>query len=67
MNSRERMLTALRHQEPDRVPIDFGGGPTGNLDIWRTTNWSACEDIATNDAVGPPANCWTNIADAISP
>lgn len=29
MNSRERMLTALRHQEPDRVPIDFGGGPTG--------------------------------------
>jgi uroporphyrinogen decarboxylase len=23
------MLTALRHQEPDRVPIDFGGGPTG--------------------------------------
>ena len=29
MNSRERMLTAFRHQEPDRVPIDFGGGPTG--------------------------------------
>jgi uroporphyrinogen decarboxylase len=25
MNSRERILTALRHQEPDRVPIDFGG------------------------------------------
>ncbi len=25
MNHRDRVLTALRHQEPDRVPIDFGG------------------------------------------
>ena len=25
MNSRERVLTALAHQEPDRVPIDLGG------------------------------------------
>ena len=25
MNHRERVLTALNHQEPDRVPIDFGG------------------------------------------
>lgn len=25
MNSRERVLTALRHQEPDRVPIDLNG------------------------------------------
>ena len=25
MNHRERVLTALRHQEPDRVPLDFGG------------------------------------------
>lgn len=24
MTSRERVLTALRHEEPDRVPIDFG-------------------------------------------
>jgi uroporphyrinogen decarboxylase len=24
MNSRERILTALRHQEPDRVPLDLG-------------------------------------------
>ena len=28
MNSRERVLTTMEHQEPDRVPIDFGGGPT---------------------------------------
>jgi uroporphyrinogen decarboxylase len=25
MNSRERVLTALNHQEPDRVPYDLGG------------------------------------------
>ncbi len=25
MTSRERVLTALNHREPDRVPIDFGG------------------------------------------
>jgi len=25
MKSRERVLAAVKHQEPDRVPIDFGG------------------------------------------
>jgi uroporphyrinogen decarboxylase len=30
MNARERVLTALNHEEPDRVPIDLGSvGPTG--------------------------------------
>jgi uroporphyrinogen decarboxylase len=29
MTSRERMKTALSHQEPDRVPIDLGGFQTG--------------------------------------
>jgi len=30
MNSRERVLMALNHQEPDRIPIDLGScGPTG--------------------------------------
>ncbi len=28
MNSRERALAALNHQEPDRVPLDFGGRHT---------------------------------------
>jgi uroporphyrinogen decarboxylase len=30
MNSRERVLTALAHREPDRVPVDFGS-------TWITT------------------------------
>jgi uroporphyrinogen decarboxylase len=25
MTSRERVLAALNHTEPDRIPIDFGG------------------------------------------
>ena len=25
MNSRERVLAALNHKQPDKVPIDFGG------------------------------------------
>ena len=28
MNCRERALAALNHQEPDRVPLDFGGRQT---------------------------------------
>jgi uroporphyrinogen decarboxylase len=31
MNHRERVLTALRHQEADRIPLDFGG--TGDSTI----------------------------------
>ena len=27
--SRERLLTALEHRVPDRVPIDLGGNQTG--------------------------------------
>ena len=30
MNSRERVIAALNHQEPDYVPMDLGGcGQTG--------------------------------------
>ena len=29
MTSRQRMLAALSHEEPDRVPIDLGGNQTG--------------------------------------
>ena len=29
MTSRERVLTALAHTEPDQVPLDLGGHQTG--------------------------------------
>jgi uroporphyrinogen decarboxylase len=32
MTPRERTLTALNHQEPDRVPVALGGGPYGVVD-----------------------------------
>jgi uroporphyrinogen decarboxylase len=32
MTSRERVLAALNHQEPDRVPTALGGGPYGIVD-----------------------------------
>ena len=28
MTPRERILTSLAHEEPDGVPLDFGGMPT---------------------------------------
>ena len=33
MNSRERLLAALNHKEPDRVPIDLGGTPTSTISL----------------------------------
>ena len=34
MNSRERIITTLNHDEPDKVPIDLGGmGSTGIMAI----------------------------------
>jgi hypothetical protein len=37
MTPRERVLTALRHEEPDRVPLDLGGmqGPLISPDLYR--------------------------------
>jgi uroporphyrinogen decarboxylase len=40
MNSKERVLTALDHQEPDRVPVDLGGRQTtfmvGTYEAFKT-------------------------------
>jgi uroporphyrinogen decarboxylase len=32
MTSRQRVLTSLAHEEPDRVPLALGGGPYGIVD-----------------------------------
>lgn len=31
MNSRERILTAISHKEPDRIPIDLGATPSSGI------------------------------------
>jgi uroporphyrinogen decarboxylase len=33
MTSRERVVTALRHREPDRVPVDIGGSSSTTISI----------------------------------
>ena len=33
MNSRERINLSLNHQEPDRVPLDLGGGPVTGMHV----------------------------------
>lgn len=33
MTSRERVLTAMDHRQPDRVPVDFGGTATSGMHI----------------------------------
>jgi uroporphyrinogen-III decarboxylase len=33
MNSRERVLAALNHQQPDRVPVDFGATPVTGIHV----------------------------------
>jgi uroporphyrinogen decarboxylase len=32
MTPRQRVLAALNHQEPDRLPLALGGGPYGLVD-----------------------------------
>ena len=38
MNSRQRLETALNHQEPDRVPNDLGGAVTGITRVNESAN-----------------------------
>ncbi len=33
MTSRERILTTLKHRQPDRIPIDFGGTATSGMHV----------------------------------
>ncbi len=33
MNSRERVLAAINHEEPDRIPIDFGSHASSSISI----------------------------------
>jgi uroporphyrinogen decarboxylase len=48
MTSRERMLAALDHREPDRVPIDLGGNQTG---IHRFAYEALVEHLGISDQV----------------
>jgi uroporphyrinogen decarboxylase len=49
MNSRERVLAAIRHEEPDRIPVDLGGTPSSGI---SATAYNALIDYLQLD-VGP--------------
>ena len=38
MNSRERVITTLNHQEPDRVPLDLGTSPVTGMHVQTVYN-----------------------------
>lgn len=56
MKPRERVLAALRHQEPDRVPIDFGG--TGDTTILATAYQPLREALGLDASI-------TRVVDAV--
>ena len=33
MNSKERVLTSLNHQQPDRIAVDFGATPVTGIHV----------------------------------
>jgi uroporphyrinogen decarboxylase len=45
MTSRERVATALNHQEPDRVPLDIGAGQSTGLVVEAYENLQAYTGI----------------------
>lgn len=47
--SRQRVLTACRHQEPDRVPIDIGGGTSTTLVVEAYDNLKRHLGIAAGE------------------
>ncbi len=49
MNSRERVMAAISHKEPDRVPIDFGG--TNCSTIHRSTHEKLLELVGLDESI----------------
>ena len=54
MNSRERLLTALAHKEPDRIPFDLGGTLVSGINVHALRRLAAA-------FLACPENrrCWT--------
>lgn len=49
MNSRERVCAAIKHQEPDKVPIDFGGHRSSGIMAIAYAKLKKHLDITTGD------------------
>jgi uroporphyrinogen decarboxylase len=61
MSSRERVLAALDHHEPDRVPIEFGSSQLSSLLIGRPYGYRGlCDYLGVTDYPEPDINYYLN-------
>ncbi len=55
LSSRERVLTALDHKEPDRVPLDLGGYQSGITTIayekLKNPNGESIDPLRSQNAI----------------
>ena len=55
MSSRERLLTALNHEEPDRVPINYMANPGIDGRLKEHDHLAADDDEGLRRALGLPS------------
>lgn len=55
LTPRERVMTALRHEEPDRVPLDIGGGNSTSLLVETYENLKECMGISAPTRIASKA------------
>jgi uroporphyrinogen decarboxylase len=55
MNNRERVLAALNHREPDKIPFDIGGAPNTGIHIIAYSNllkhWRDYREVELGDFI----------------
>lgn len=66
MNSRERILAALNHETPDRIPVDFGGTRTTGITAPAMYRLRQCLGIETPTRVYDVYVCLAEMDDAVA-
>ncbi|HBC78606.1 MAG TPA: hypothetical protein DCZ51_08245, partial [Bacteroidales bacterium] len=59
MNSRERILTALDHREPDKVPFDLAGS------TWTGITNGAYQNLLNHLGKNPEEPVWSDVVQQI--
>lgn len=59
MTSRERILTTLAHQEPDRIPFDLAGT------TWTGITWGAYRNLLIYMGADPGTPVWSDVIQQI--
>jgi uroporphyrinogen decarboxylase len=53
MNSRERILAAISHREPDKVPVDLGATPSSGISALAYHRLKRHLGLGSGAAIGP--------------